>query len=92
MARELKVYGWIGWRNEAKLAPNGSHQTREIVAAHSVAEVLRIAGITRSEYGYSGSETGNDEELAVALAEPGVVFWAALDASNRPGTEWRAAR
>ena len=72
MSRPLKVYGWVGWHKDA---PGPHRQTREIVAAHSKAEAMRLGGLTRREFEHSGCETGNEEELRVALAEPGVVFW-----------------
>ena len=75
----LKVYGWSGWRAEAKPAANGSRQTREIAAAKSVAEILRITGMTRADWKWSGGETGNDEEIQLAMSEPGTVFWSELD-------------
>ena len=80
--RQIRVYAW------QDLHEGG--QTRDIVAAHSVAEVLRLAGIPRSTYAWSGDVTDNDEEVAVAMAEPGVVFSTDLQASFKPGpNEWR---
>jgi hypothetical protein len=72
---KLKVYGWQGWRREA---PGWHHQTREICAARSRAEVGRIVDRKPSAL-FNLEETGNDEELKVALAQPGVVFWRGLD-------------
>jgi hypothetical protein len=79
MTRQLKVYGWTGYRIEARQPGNTHGQTREIVAAHSIAEVSRLTGLTR--YYLSGycSDTRNARELEVALAAPGVVFWRPLD-------------
>ena len=79
MAKKLKVYGFTMNRHEAIRAANGNQQTRNVVAAHSVAEVLRLSGMTRSDYNWRGCETGNADEIAVAMAEPGVVFWVELD-------------
>lgn len=87
----MKVYGWQSFRSEATPAPNGSRQTREIMAAKSVAEVLRVAGMSRYEFNQSGTETGNDEELRVATARPGVVFWTELNSSHRGTARWRPA-
>ena len=79
MARELKVYGWVGSRAEAAgaLGPGYSRnpQTREIMAAYSAAEVQRTVGMTRSSWQWSGGQTWNETEVALAMAEPGVVFW-----------------
>ena len=77
MPKKLKVYGWIGWRREAGTRPN-NQQTREIVAATSMAEVGRIIGTPHRQL-FNLGETGNPRELEVALAEPGVVFWRPLD-------------
>lgn len=85
----MNVYGWIGYRPEARPAPNGSRQTREIVAARSVTEVMRLTGRTRRELTWNGDWTSNAEEIRVASAEPGVVFWRGLD--DRDGTWNRAA-
>lgn len=63
--KKLKVYGWYGFR---------ARQTREIVAAHSVAEVLRITGprwLTRDEI----VVTGNAHEIETAMRKPGTVFF-----------------
>ena len=79
MTRPLKVYGWRGWRSACPPAPNGGRQTREIVAAPSIAAALRAAG----DAGPSREEicsTGNAEEIATAMQEPGIVFWIPLDA------------
>lgn len=70
----MKVYGWRGHRGK---------QTREIVAARSAAEVRRITGMSRGDWEFSGCETGNDEEIALAMTKPGIVFWRELD-----GTDW----
>jgi hypothetical protein len=86
----MKVYGGQSFRSEARPEPNGSRQTREIVAANSVAEVLRITGLTRYMFNTSWSETWNETELRVALADPGVVFWTELSGSFRGDAHWRA--
>lgn len=73
----LKVFGWRGWRTEAKAARNGSNQTREIVAARSKAAAARAAGMTPRDM--EPVQTANMEEMLVALAKPGTVFWRQLD-------------
>jgi hypothetical protein len=70
----IKVYGWQGWRPESPASPNGGHQTREILATTSVAAVLRITGISRADYSYEGDTTGNPEEIAQAMSDPGVNY------------------
>jgi hypothetical protein len=73
---QLKVYGWGGYRPESK---NSHHQTREIVAAQSKAEVARIVGVTSPARLWNLSRTWNGREILIALEEPGVVFWKDLD-------------
>ena len=75
-SRELRVYGARSERRECPPAPNGNRQTREVIAAHSRTEAKRLAGwdIAVSEV----CETGNAEELALAMAAPGVLFWTPL--------------
>lgn len=86
--RPLKVWGWVGWRAECPPSPNGGHQTREIVAAHSFAEVVRLADTTAYYLRNHGCVTGNVEEVAIATASPGIVFWRPLD--HRGGGGWRS--
>jgi hypothetical protein len=77
-ARKLKVYGWQSFRREC----TGPHrQTREIVAATSMAEVARIAGVNGPWSLFSLCETGNEREIGIAMVEPGVIFW-------RPINDW----
>lgn len=90
MGKSLKVYGWTGSRNEARTDGNFHGQTREIVAAHSAAEVKRITGMTRTEWEHSGDETGNQNEIEIATARPGVVFWARLN-DRSPSPAWNEA-
>jgi hypothetical protein len=75
----LKVYGWESFRNPT---PTTRLQTREIVAAKSMAEAARIVGV-KSPRTLDLVETGNDLEIATAMAEPGVIFWQNINA--RPG-------
>ena len=89
MARKLKVYGWQGWRNEAMNERHARYQTREIMAAPSQSAVARAAGFKRASQLFNLCETGNDEELRVALAEPGVIFWRGLD--DHQG-DWRKSK
>jgi len=73
----LKVYGFQSFRQDCPEAPNGSRQTREIVAAKSLkaAKALAPEGTPLSEI----VETGNAREIHVAMSYPGVVFWEPLD-------------
>ncbi len=80
--KKLKVFGWQGWRPECPSAPNGSKQTREVVAAKSKAEVARIAGKEYPGQLFNLGETGNSLELQLALSKPGVIFWTPINERN----------
>lgn len=82
------MYGWPGWRQKSPTAPNGSRQTREIVAARSWAEASRAYG-QRIDRNFA-STTGNEGEIAQAMSAPGVVFWHPLHPYT-PKPEWRRA-
>ena len=69
----MRVYGWYGNRRGCTGLP--SDQTREIVAARSMAAVARIVGCGDPRRLHCLCETGNEEETAVATAKPGVVHW-----------------
>lgn len=80
MPRPLKVYGWKGMRSEARTPRNPyDAQTREIVAAHSAAEVARIADVPRPDHLFNLSETGNAFEIKLAMTFPGQILWRPLD-------------
>lgn len=85
-SKKLHVYGWQGWRTECPAAPNGGRQTREVCAAHSKAEAARVAGKKWAHQLFNFGETGNEQDIAAAMAQPGVVLWRPLD--DRTG-EWR---
>jgi hypothetical protein len=82
MARSLKVYGWTGfYPREFMLEAHKNLRERRvqtrncryIMAAESKAEVYRLTGKTARDF-YVLSETGNDREIEVALAEPRTLF------------------
>ena len=84
MARlKLKVWSWQGWRQECPPARNGGKQTSEVVAAKSMAAAARAAGVKRPAQLFNLGRTGNDEQIAAAMAEPGVVFWRPLDGREK---------
>ncbi len=75
--KPLKVFSWQSFR--AECPPNGNLQTREIVAARSKAEVVRIAGKKYTYELFNLGETGNSLELELALSRPGVIFWTPIN-------------
>lgn len=77
--RPLRVFGWQGTRFECPPAPNGSRQTREIVAAKSAAAAARAAGRDRPAQLFNFCETGNAAEIRAARGRPGVVLWRPID-------------
>jgi hypothetical protein len=88
MSARLKVYGWQGCRQKAP----GSKQTYEIVAAPSKAAAARAAGYVAPRQMFNLCETGNDDDVAQALSEPGVVFWRPLDQIPRERKWVRVAK
>jgi len=72
---KLKVYGWGDFRREA---PGPHHQTYEITAARSMAEIYRITGKRKSAF-QNLHITGNKVEIAMAMSHPGTVFWQGLN-------------
>lgn len=75
MPRKLKVYGFQSFRTQCVPAPNGSLQTREVVAAHSRVEVGHLSGLSVSYLRDFCCETGNQDEVKIALSKPGKIFW-----------------
>lgn len=82
----MKVYGWTGYRAECARAPNGSQQTREIVATTSWNKAAKAAGRPLSSLRFQGCVTGNDAEIAQAMSKPGTVFWQPLN--SLPSDKW----
>lgn len=68
MTGELKVYRWLSWRT-------GKGQVYRMVAVPSVAAAMRASGDSRRQITMYGGETGNPRDVAVAMAEPGVMFY-----------------
>jgi NOL1/NOP2/fmu family ribosome biogenesis protein len=62
-------------------------QHRAIVAAPSEAAAARALEINRGSFEQWYCQTGNDVEIAVATAQPGVVFLLDGDLSARPTPE-----
>lgn len=92
MTPKLKVYG-ITAHISAPLTPEmlGSaphvRQAHAVVAAPSKKAAAEALGINMYEFNHSGGETGNDESIAVALAEPGTVFYQSMN--SRRGNWYR---
>lgn len=82
MGRKLKVYGWtaiIGEDLRVRLGLERWHrQARAVVAAISLKQVGEIVGVPYRHL-FNLCETGNAHELAICLAEPGVVFVGTLN-------------
>lgn len=85
--RTLKVYGWIDIPHLDKDHPiTKDHrfrahrcQLRAVIAAHSQAEAAKLTGHDRPSQMFNLCETGNVQEIAVAMAQPGVQFIAPMD-------------
>jgi hypothetical protein len=87
MPRPLKVFGWTGYRREATMDRNIHGQTREVIAATTKAEAFRMSKLTRTQFDQRVSDTANAEEIALAMAAPGTVFWQPHNYPARTG-EW----
>lgn len=72
--RALKVYG-----AHAVYLSGAVGQRRAIVAAQSKAAAARALGVSQYYAKSYVTETGNAEEIAQALTEPGVVFHHHID-------------
>ena len=96
MSRELKVYGWNGFKTGHGL---GFHnQTREIVAAKTKTEAATLGGFTTRggklslrTFNEWACETGNAEEVKQAMSKPGGVFWHPLD-ERECDRKWRSSK
>lgn len=69
--RKLKTYRWV------QMLKGGQYEM--IVAAHSKAEVARIAGYDRPDQLWNLGETGNKDDIETATAKPGQIFYARLN-------------
>ena len=86
MPRDLKVYAW----HNSKRGPDGKRAwTREIMAAASVAEVLRETGMSRGDFAWGGSLTGVPAEREQALAHPHQAFWRPEGVPAADAGPWR---
>lgn len=77
----MKVYGWTTFVSGA---PSNGGQVRAICAARSMAEVARRAGEKSPRALFNLGDTGNEREVALAMAHPGEVLM-------RPVTDWDAS-
>lgn len=70
----LKVFGGLTFV--------GGKQVRTIVAAKSQKAAAEAVGISLGEFRNYWAETGNDQELEIALPQPGIVFIEAVPRSG----------
>lgn len=86
----LKVYRLTLWNYDCPPAQNRNRQCEHVVAARSATEAARMFGVSAYLMKTYGGQTGNAESIAVAMAEPGVVFWKAEHFQGTPGPkEWQ---
>jgi hypothetical protein len=74
----LKVYGWQGFQHDC---PTHHRQTREIIATSSIKKAAEALGYRPSDL-FNVCETGNAQEIAQAMSQPGVGFWRPIDDRN----------
>lgn len=72
----LKVFGGVG------MGPRS--QTRRIVATTSQKKAAELVGWSLHSFRQYWTETGNEVEVQVATATPGVVFCRPLDSYHAP--------
>jgi hypothetical protein len=80
--KPLQVWGWSDWENN-------STPTREVMAAHSKAEVARAAGVKSPERLWNLGVTHNEAEIQQAMSAPGQVFWYPRIERDRQPLRWR---
>lgn len=84
MARELKVFGMIiaSFGGEAQRLGSRQHirQIRAVVATTTKKEAIEKLGITATDARDHLGETGNEQEIKIAMSKPGQVFASAIDA------------
>lgn len=73
---KLKVYG-VGWM--------GRH--RRIVATTSKKKAAELIGTSLYHFNEYGCETGNEEEIKMAMSKPETVFEQSLRSSSSPWVE-----
>ena len=85
MPRPLKVFEW----HSMKSGGDGRRVwTREIMAAASIAEVLRETGLRRGDFDYRGRVTNNQVDCEWALAHPHQAFWRPEDMRATDPVPW----
>jgi hypothetical protein len=78
----LKVYSWAGFPPSGLEVPGRGHRFQEVkcvIAARSKSEAMRLTGVKPNSVfarDFVG-ETFNDQDVAAALARPGVVLYRA---------------
>ena len=86
MPRALNVFEW----HSMKRGPDGRRVfTREIMAAQSIAEVLREAQIRRGDFEYRRRVTNNPADCEWALAHPHQACWRPEDMRVADQVPWR---
>lgn len=92
MSKKLKVYGmllWIPRLPSEYRASNGGCQKRVVIASTSWNKVCKHLNITMSAARFNGCETGNKEEIELALANPEKAFYQIGYTKNGCIWEWR---
>lgn len=81
----MKVYGWTTFVSGA---PGNGGQVRAICAARSMAEVARRAGEKSPRALFNLGDTGNEREVALAMAHPGEVLVRPINDWDAPFRVW----
>lgn len=83
--KKLTVYGWITF---CPGAPGNGGQVRAICAARSMAEVARNVGERSPRALFNIGDTGNEREVALAMASLGEVLVRPINDWDAPFRVW----
>lgn len=86
----LKVYHWIGFHR-----PIGGNinrrQSREVVAATSQKKAAALYSHYEGPRALDMTTTENEDDVAIAMSEPGTIFWKQLDSREKGPESWTKA-
>lgn len=82
---QIKVYGW---QTFVSGAPSNGGQVRAICAARSMAEVARRTGAKSPRQLFNLGDTGNEREIALAMAHPDAILVRAISNWDAPFRVW----
>jgi hypothetical protein len=85
--KKMKVWSLVVFRHQHPYGTLAHGQVRAVVAAKNRAAAARAFKVQDRELKNYGSETGNDDAIAVAMSKPGTVFITSLNYPTQPYIE-----